>query len=257
MPVITLLSDWNTPNHYFAFVAGHIYSALPEINFVELSPPVKAHHISQAALILKNALNYFEAGSIHTVFVGMPDNNQKLVIGKYKEQYIISWDTGLLSLIDDIDKFEICVGLFPSKEGDKKWLTPITETAIRISNGATLCFEAFCEDLDILVLKQIHPMIQANAIFGNIISIDPYGNAVSNISKSMFEQYSVGKEFEIIVQSKSNSIDHISDGYNSDEMGDLIAVFNDDDLLEIAISHDNVSELLQLDTNSEIKVQFI
>ena len=51
-------------------------------------------------------------------------------------------------------------------------------------------------------------------------------------------------------------ITRISANYEPEYMGELIALFNDINHLELAISHERISDLLNLDTSSEIKVVF-
>lgn len=110
---------------------------------------------------------------------------------------------------------------------------------------------------DYIQLRNVQPILQRNQILGNIIHIDPYGNAITNITKEWFDTVCKGRQFELYVQSNFNKITRIHTNYEPHRMGELLALFNAQGHLEIAISHGNVAELLNLNTNSEVRVRFI
>lgn len=81
-------------------------------------------------------------------------------------------------------------------------------------------------------------------------------NAISNISKDLFERVSQGRKFEIFVQSQHNRVDRIAKTYNEVDAGELVALFNSAGLLEIAINNGHATELLNLTNNSSIRIKF-
>jgi XTP/dITP diphosphohydrolase len=89
-----------------------------------------------------------------------------------------------------------------------------------------------------------------------VIHIDSYQNAITNISQELFKRVGNGNAFEIYVQSKYNMINRINKQYNETDPGDLLAIFNSSGLMEIAIRNGNAAGLLNLDTNSTIRVEF-
>jgi len=103
---------------------------------------------------------------------------------------------------------------------------------------------------------QILPVFNEDSISGIVIYIDSYSNAITNISKDLF--YNVGKsrKFNIFIQSNYYKISKICQNYNEMPPGELVAIFNSIDLLEIAINQGKVSELLNLNIGSTIRVKF-
>jgi S-adenosylmethionine hydrolase len=89
-----------------------------------------------------------------------------------------------------------------------------------------------------------------------VIYIDSYQNVITNITKELFDRLTGNKKFEIFVQSKHYRITRISKHYYDEEAGDLLAIFNSAGLLEIAINNGNAARLMNLDTNSTIRVEF-
>ena len=123
-------------------------------------------------------------------------------------------------------------------------------------------------------VTNIAPVIntEQNQIVGSIIYIDHYGNIISNISKSLIQKISNGRDFEINAgnaifkkahQSYNDIVDYtisIEDRVLKD--GEKLALFNSNDLLEIAIYKSNLqkqggaSTLLGLSYRDRVTVKF-
>jgi S-adenosylmethionine hydrolase len=98
--------------------------------------------------------------------------------------------------------------------------------------------------------------IEDHIITGSVIHIDSYQNAVTNISRDLFRRIGNGRPFKIYVQSKHYRIDRINKRYNETPPGELLAIFNAANLMEIAIRNGNAAGLLKLTTSSTIRVEF-
>ncbi len=64
-----------------------------------------------------------------------------------------------------------------------------------------------------------------------------------------------GKEYRILIQSNKNYTDHILEKYSDVPVGEMLARFNSLDLLEISINGANVSELLDLNVGSVLRIE--
>jgi S-adenosylmethionine hydrolase len=62
------------------------------------------------------------------------------------------------------------------------------------------------------------------------------------------------KNYMILIQSNKNYTEKISNRYSDVPVGELLARFNQLDLLEISINGANVSELLSLNVGSVVRV---
>ena len=99
--------------------------------------------------------------------------------------------------------------------------------------------------------------INESVIAGSVIYIDSYQNAITNISRELFEKIGKGRPFEILVQSYHYKINRINKTYNETSDGELLAIFNSVGLLEIAINRGKVAELLNIGLHSNIRVKFM
>jgi hypothetical protein len=127
---------------------------------------------------------------------------------------------------------------------------------------------------DLKELKEFAPRItnEGKTIVGSVIYIDNYGNVITNIQKNLFEAYRNGRKFEISARNrKINQIhNRYSDIINFDlgknqrkGPGDLLALFNSSDYLELAIYKSDLntvggaSTLLGLDYRDTIMINFL
>ena len=104
--------------------------------------------------------------------------------------------------------------------------------------------------------SQFLPVVENNAISGKIIYIDAYKNAITNIDKKLFEETGKGRRFEITIQTNRNKITTINTSYSQSSLGDLLAIFNHINLLEIATYESPAAELLSLNLSSAVRVLF-
>ena len=73
-------------------------------------------------------------------------------------------------------------------------------------------------------------------IIGIVMYIDHFGNAVTNVTQSLFEEMAKGRSFEIIIPMVRKAITKVLTGYGeATNNGSSLAVFNSNGLLEIAV----------------------
>ena len=109
---------------------------------------------------------------------------------------------------------------------------------------------------DFEIPAPLKPTHGENTITGSVIYIDSYQNAITNISREFFERIGKGRAYRIFVQSNYYVITNINERYNETPDGELLAIFNSLDLLEIAIRNGNAAGLQKLTTDSTIRVDF-
>ena len=234
-------------DHYVASLKGKIFSLLPEAHVVDVSHDVKPFNILQASYFLKNIVKDFPEGTIHVIGVDAephvnfndPSENALPTILYYKKQYFIGTDNGIFSLILENNKPE------------KLWTLDDVLSQPELMNFPTknilipaACKLASGEEPDKFASRSekirralpLSPVIDGNTLKGAIIHIDHYGNLITNIKKTDF--YRIGRKvpFVIYFRQKEYYIDTISVGYNEVPPGEKVALFNDSNLLEIAIN---------------------
>ncbi len=256
MPIITLTTDWNKSDYYIGAIKGALYSKSDSINVVDITHQIKPFNIFQTAFILKNCYQFYPVGTIHIIGVKTEAyKDQKYVLAECNNQYFIGVDNGLFSLMfkdsDPVKYFTLhsdIISSFPS-------LDIFTETAIKLANGEKP--EIIGKETENIIRRvPLRATIEDNILTGSVVYIDSFQNAITNISKELFERVGNGKTFKIFVQSNHYVISRINNYYQETSVGEILAIFNSLGLLEIAINGGNAAELLHLDINSSIRIKF-
>jgi S-adenosyl-L-methionine hydrolase (adenosine-forming) len=257
MAVITLTTDWWKSDYYVGAVKGKIVSRDVASVIVDISHQIAAYNIMQAAFVLRNCYQEFPVGTIHIVGVNsILSAKRSLLIIEKDKQYFLCSDTGFPGLIFPNQETKVYRYKVDSGTGNTfASLDIFVDVAFKIIKGEKIAdFASECTDY--IMQVPIRPTIDNNLINGSVVYIDSFSNAITNISRETFNRVGEGSGFELFAQSNHYVIDNISTSYADVATGELLALFNSSDLLEIAISNGPAAELLNLSVNSTIRIKF-
>ncbi len=257
MPILTLTTDWGERDHYVSAFKGEIFGALPGIQVVDLSHGITKFNTMEAAFILKNSYSKFPTGTIH--FIGLtgselPDIEEPWVAIKNHGHYFVGFDSGIFTLIFDENPQEI-IRLPIHRDHTRSELHTILLSKIQaIINGEF----ARLGKSDTKTFEQYFPRPTSNqdSLFGSIIYIDSFGNAISNISKDFFEQIRGSRNFIVNFRRSGYKVTKISSKYEEVENGNMLVLFNQDGLMEIALNRDSAEQLLGIKLLDNIRIEF-
>lgn len=260
MPVITLTSDWNGQNYYAAAIKGFLLRHILSVQIADISHQIAPFNLAQAAFVLRNSYQFFPPGTIHLLCLRTDlSANEQFIIYKVNGHYFITVDNGVMGLVSEREA-ELVVAIetdndLPESALFFPELYIMAPVAYALANGQRM--EEFGPEVKKPKRQlQFNATIENSAILGRIIYIDSYKNAVCNISRALFERIGQGRDFTIIVQSYKYQIKRINRHYNETAMGELFAIFNSLNLLEIGMYRGNAAEILKLDTDSSVRVKF-
>lgn len=272
MKVITLTTDMGLNDHYVASLKGSILCSLEDARIVDISHSVRPFDVAEAAYHVRSCYRDFPIGTVHVIgvdsepiinFGGSDGSFPSIML--YQGHYFISCDNGFFGAflgenrpeafwrIEDILSTENLF-TFPTKN-------VLLTAALRILNQESPDTFALPSNTYKSALTPT-AITETNLIKGYVIHIDNYGNAITNISRSTFNQFGENTPFIIYFKKKDYYIDVISQGYNEVPQGEKVAIFNSNDLLEIAInrgangSTGGAEQLFGLRTNDMIRVEF-
>ncbi|HYX09554.1 MAG TPA: SAM-dependent chlorinase/fluorinase [Bacteroidales bacterium] len=259
MPIITLTTDWNQHDYYVGAIKGSILSLCPDATIIDISHAVQPFNIVQAAFVLRNAFPSFPPDTIHLIGVQSTlgrDGNHLLV--KAQNQFFIGSDNGVFGALLN-DEPESIYRLRDNSETNS-WHT-FPEISSFVTAACDLMRGKMPEEIgekheNYKKHTPWRPTIDESVINGGVVYIDSYRNAITNISEDLFSRIRKGRAFEILVQSNHYRITRINKTYQETTPGELLALFNSAGLLEVAINLGNAADLLNLDTNSRIRIKF-
>lgn len=253
MPILTLTTDFGTMSFDAAALKGKLMCASNKINIVDISHSIKAFDKMGAAYAVKNASINFPKHSIHFTNINLKEGKNRILIIERNDQYYICPDNGFVSMMFPEEDFKAYVlnGLekdFSYNEIHEKLCEIITfaETDSNITSFGL-------ETTSYLRVPMVRAAILPDAIRASVIHIDRYENAVINVTKEMFYNYVQDKAFTITYRS-SRAV-KISKHYAEVEPGDIVCIFNDAGLLEMAISNGQATQLLGLEYGSIILIE--
>jgi S-adenosyl-L-methionine hydrolase (adenosine-forming) len=259
MSIITLTTDLGTTDFYLAAVKGSILSAMPDANLVDISHHIPSYQIIQAAFLLSNAYHHFPAGTVHLVSIDNSyQTDAKFVALKANGHYFIGPDNGLFTLFLEANQIEKIVKInlriqddfvhFPIKD-------ILAKSAVHLAKGGKM--EIIGRKMTSLNYKTIiQPVIEPSIIRGSIIHVDNFGNAISNISKEIFDSVARNRPFEIVFK-RNEKVTKICKQYSEVTEGEKLCLFGITGKLEVAINKGNASSLLALAINEKIQIQFL
>jgi len=251
MPVITLTTEWKPDDIYYGIIKGKLSSMSPGTIIIDNAGNIPSFNISRASFIIRNTYNNYPKGSVHIICVhSEAHKDQDHLVVRAKDHFFVGTDNGIFNLILNSDPDEV-VQLDHLETSD--------ELEIFARAASDLIAGKKASDLGNIVktLSERVPLratIDKDVIIGSIIFIDSYGNAISNITREIFYRVFENKAYRILIQSNKNYTDQISLKYSDVPVGEMLARFNQLDLLEISINGADVSELLSLSIGSVLRV---
>lgn len=251
MRIITLINDWQLDSLYLSQIYGAFLSTAPDIRIVNITPKMSNFNISAASFVLKKSYAFYPSKTIHFNFIDDDFVYKNYLIAKSKGQYFVSPDNGFLSLvlgkkIEELYAFPKSKNTFAKLFDYLAILKMITEDKINEINKV--------ESFKIKYFPQ--PVFNKDSIILHVIYVDSYGNLITNLTKKKFFEALGQRKFKIILRSKSSEILSISENYDSAESGDLFAVFNFNNLLEIGQKNSNISSLMSFKVSDSIRIEF-
>lgn len=264
MSVITLTTDFGIVDEYIAVMKGVILGIYPEAVIVDITHHIPPQDLIQAAYTIRNAYAYFPRGTVHIIVVdpGVGSGRSILALEK-NNHFFIAPDNGILSILLDKTAADSMVHV----TDDRYYLPSVSRTfhgrdifapvGAHMAKGVSSkrLGQPVTED-QIVRLNIPKPKISANGeISGHIISIDRFGNLISNIDEESLNRLGPkGIEDSIYIRLKGKKITGISKSYenNNDRKG--LAVIGSRGLLEIAVNRDSAQQVFKAEKGDEIRV---
>jgi len=275
MSLITLTTDFGLKDHFVGAVKGAVYSELPEAIIVDITHNISPFNIAETAYTLKNAYKSFPNETVHIIGVDSELNPEtKHIALKLDDHYFVCPDNGIISMIASEFKPEkiVEINIHDHIESSFPVLDVFVKVACHLKRGGTL--EVIGKEIfEYKKLTDIQPVISTdgNIIKGCIIYIDNYGNAITNISRKLFNQIGRGRNFELqfgrykftkIHEKYSDIVDYSVEKKDRYIDGIKMALFNSAELIEVAIYRSSLdtfggaSNLLGIKYRDQLTITF-
>ena len=248
-PVIALLTDFGTCDHYAGTMKGVALGICPDVTLVDISHDIAAHDVLGGALELAAAYRYFPAGTVFLVVidpgVGSTRRGIAAEAGDYK---FVAPDNGVLTAVFDAHAPKRAVELTERKyarptvsrtfEGRDRFAPAAAWLAKGIDLAALGRSAGAIQHLDIP-----RPAVADGDIDGQVLRVDHFGNLITNIDRKTFERLAGGP---LDIRVGLHTVARVVSTYADAAPGEVCALFGSTDHLEIAINGASAAEALEL-----------
>jgi hypothetical protein len=199
-PLITFTTDFGTRDSYVGVMKGVVLSICPQASIVDLTHEITPQHVVETAFVLAGAIPYFPVGTIHVVVVdpGVGSTRRAVVLSTPRACFV-GPDNGVFGLVwqDARTRWELAQVHAIELRNTRYWLPKVSNTfhgrdifapvAAHLAQGVPL--HELGPPLDMLVTLPIPEPERTSEISlsGQIIYLDHFGNAITNISRSHLE----------------------------------------------------------------------
>ena len=275
MAIVTLTTDFGHKDHSVSVIKAALIQQISDLTIIDISHQISPYNASETAYILKNAFRAFPKGSIHIVGVESEWTPENIHIAvEFEGHFFIGADNGILSMVlENLKATKIVeINIHKSIVSSFPVLDVFVSVAAHIARNGAL--EVIGKPIvKIKELTNINPVVkrEGNQILGSVIYIDNYGNLVTNIKKTYFEEIRKTRNFIIfartvkfknIYKGYSEAIDFSLPKNKRDEDGKKLALFNSANHLELAVYKSNpqtvggASSLFGLDYRDPVTIKF-
>ena len=257
-PIITLTTDFGYRDHYAASLKGTLLRLFPGIQLVDVTHGITPFNYMEAAFILRSAFPKFPEGSIHLIGVDAEGGaRQNTLIMEYGGHLFLAPDNGVLSLIKGAAPgqcYRVDHELLPPLSSGRSFLAQmrLAPVAAMLASGKTPS-----ELGELFPMRESlwgEPSLIDGSMRGVIQHIDRFGNAITNIHRDAFMEAKGDRSFEIFI--RNVRIQRIVTTYGDVGKGDAMAIFSENDYLELAIREGSAAQLLGLKVQDMLTIEF-
>jgi S-adenosylmethionine hydrolase len=257
-PVIALLSDFGTRDHYAGTMKGVILSICPDATLVDITHDVPAHDVLDGALQLAAAAKYFPSG---TIFLAVVDpgvgSSRRGIAAEAGDYRFVGPDNGVLTavlrewppkkVVELTERRYARPTVSRTFEGRDRFAPAAGWLAKGIQLTALGRPAADYHRLDIPM-----PKVEDSRITGVVLRVDRFGNVVTNIDRRSVE--SAVRSGTMEVSAGGHTVGRLVATYADIQPGEICALFGSTDHLELAANAESAADRLRLARGAIIEV---
>jgi S-adenosylmethionine hydrolase len=258
-PVLALLTDFGTRDHYVGSMKAVALAICPEATFVDITHHVPPHDVETAAIELAASYRYFPAGAVFLVVVDPGVGSARRALAAEAGDYrFVAPDNGVLTLVFRETPPKRVVDLTERRYA-RPTVSRTFEGRDRLAPAAAWLAKGIQLSglgrpvTDYQVIEVAQPVVHQDAIEGAIQLVDRFGNLVTNIDRRSVER--IAHSGHVQIQAGTHSVGRLVATYAEAAPGEVCALFGSTDRLEIAVSGGNAAERLGLARGSPVMVR--
>jgi hypothetical protein len=259
--VITITTDFGHQGPFVGVMKGRILGRLPSARLIDLTHEIMVHWPAEAGFWLTRAFEYFPAGTVHLAVVdpGVGTSRDIIVVTAAGHLFVAP-DNGLLAPLVARHPQASIVRLRPqglARVGVQHASATFHGRDIFAPVGAELA-AGRCSPADLgepvaassLVPSWVdEPAVDHASVTGVIITIDHFGNLITNIDAPLIER------FRLPLVHAGNHAFPLLRTYGDTRPGEYLALINSFGVVEIARAEQSAAEGLGLSRGAPVTVR--
>lgn len=239
---VTLLTDFGTRDGYVAAMKGVLATLAPAVRLDDVAHDLAQGDIRHARWVLGRYWRRFPEGTVHLVVVdpGVGTGRRALAL-EADDRFVVAPDNGVVSrILDQAGEWRM-VELDPDRFAGEELSTTFhgrdlfAPAAAHLARGAPL-EELGPEMADPVRLADPEPTRVDDEIRGQVVSEDHFGNLVTNVPGDRIHE-----DLRVEIQGRALAI---RSTYGEVDEGELLALVNSDDRLEVAVRNGSAAKEL-------------
>ncbi len=258
--LLTLLTDFGREGPYVAAMKGVLLSGSRDLRIVDISHDIPAHDVLAAGLVLAHTAPWFPPGTLNVVVVDPTvGTDRQLLYARFGGRQFLFPDNGVITFVArsaPLELIRLC------RNADYVPSAPPSSTFHGRDVFAPLAVRLL-EGLDprrlgptpqtYKMLQTPEPSEDVDAIIGQVIYVDHFGNLVSNIPADAISRRWQDPARAVVWCARTR-IGPLRISYGHVEPGEPLALINSMGLLEVAINQDRASYAMSAGVGAEVRV---
>src|SRR5690606_24207545 len=261
LPPVTLTTDFGLRDAYVAAMKGAMLQVEPALRLVDVTHEVDPQDVMGAAFLLRQALPFFPAGTVHLAVVDPGvGTDRRALAASFGGHVFVGPDNGLLALLLDGAEPDAVVVL----DRPAFWRTPAPARTFhgRDVFGPVAAHLAAGRALEEVGTPTDHferllwalPIADGEGIQGWVVHVDRFGNCVTNVPGALVEEG--GRRRQLKGYAGTAIIDGIHDTYGDVPPGEPVALVGSSGFLEIGVRDGDAAALLDLRKGSRVSLVY-
>jgi hypothetical protein len=260
-PVITLITDFDTTDHFVGTMKGVILNINPKAEIVDICHQVASYDIFDAAFILAQSYRFFPYETIHLVVVdpGVGTARRPLLVST-REHMFVAPDNGVLSLIYEREENAEVRHI----TADHYFLNPVSSTfqgrdvfapvAAWLSRGVGVdrFGDPITEYTKFASPKPKH--VGDSLIKGVALRIDKFGNIITNLTPEDVPQLFAENPPPFKIMINEQEVTRLNLAYSMGKPSEVFAIVGSSGYIEICTNRGSAAKILNANRGMEIGV---
>jgi S-adenosylmethionine hydrolase len=257
-PVIALLTDFGSSDHYAGAIKGVALSLCPDATLVDITHDIPPHDVLAGALELAASYKYFPPGTIFLVVVdpgvGSTRHGIAAEAGGYR---FVAPDNGVLTLVFKDAPPKRVVELT-----ERRYARPTVSKTFEGRDRFAPAAAWLAKGIELSGLGRPltawhslnvpEPVVSDSIVAGEVLRVDRFGNLVTNVDRRTFNRVATGSPIEI--KAGPHAVDKLVATYSEADAGAVCALFGSTEHLEIAVNGASAAERLELARGAPVTV---